>query len=127
MHAVEMAKILPVYFNLDLRDGATRLKSSHQHESSWPMQQFKTATFVLNVIEIVGWIGAGLALAAFALVLTGQQPTVFLLFGAALAISGLAIVAIAQIGHAQVYTAKNSDLILKALLNASPPAAPKRY
>ena len=91
------------------------------------MQQFKTATFVLNVIEIVGWIGAGLALAAFALVLTGQQPTVFLLFGAALAISGLAIVAIAQIGHAQVYTAKNSDLILKALLNASPPSAPKRY
>lgn len=91
------------------------------------MQQFKTATFVLNVIEIVGWIGAGLAFAAFALVLTGKQPNVFLLFGAAFAVSGLAIVAIAQIGHAQIYTAKNSDLILKALLDAKPAEAPKRY
>lgn len=91
------------------------------------MQQFKTAIFVLNVIEIVGWMAAGLAIGAFALVITGRQQPIFLLIGAALAVSGLAIVAIAQIGHAQVHTAKNSDLILKALLDAQAPATTKRY
>lgn len=94
------------------------------------MRQFKTATFVLNIVELFGWGSAGLAVAAVAAVaasIKGNQPPMILAGAAALAAFGLTVIAIAQIGHAQIHTAQNSDRILEALRDLKSQDVTKRY
>ena len=91
------------------------------------MRQFKTATFVLTIVELIGWACAGLAVAAIAASIKGNQPPMILAGAAALAAFGLTVIAIAQIGHAQIHTAQNSDRILEALRDLKHQDTAKRY
>ncbi|MFN3646265.1 MAG: hypothetical protein ACK4S2_07085 [Gemmobacter sp.] len=87
------------------------------------MRDYGIAHTILTLIEGVGWtaVAAGAVLAAYALGTAGLRAAIVgpLVLVGGVALAGFLVVAVAQIGRAQVATAENTAEIARLLAVAA--------